>query len=301
MILSGLKIKSGIVNVYKDKGFTSHDVVQVLRKILNIKRIGHTGTLDPDVTGVLPICIGKATRLADYIQNDGKIYSGTFKLGIATDTQDISGAVIERSDVKITQHDLDLILNKFIGVIEQIPPMFSAVHYKGQRLHELARKGITVERPARTVVIKDFKVLEFKFPFVKFECSCSKGTYIRTLVDDIGRELGTFATLYELERIAVGDYKVSDSISLDEIRNFVDKEDYSFISEMDTCLQHLEAVYLDEKYYFALINGQKINMHNEYLPGMFRVYCKEKFVGLGKYFKDSEKNYIKIEKMLYQE
>ncbi|WP_425540127.1 tRNA pseudouridine(55) synthase TruB [Microaceticoccus formicicus] len=299
--MSGIKVKSGIINVYKDKGYTSHDIVQILRKLLNLKRIGHTGTLDPDVTGVLPICIGRATRLVEYIQNDGKVYNGTLKLGIATDTQDISGKIIEQSDKRITQADFELILNKFIGEIEQIPPMFSAVHYKGQRLHELARKGIVVDRPARKVYIKDLKILDFSFPYVKFECACSKGTYIRTLADDIGRELGCFATLYDLERIAVGDYRVDESISLDEIRKLVEIDDYSFISEMDTCINNLEAIYLDDKYYFALVNGQRINMEDEYKPNTLRIYCRDRFIGLGKYFKDSGKNYIKIEKMLYQE
>lgn len=301
MILSGKEIKSGIVNVYKDKGFTSHDVVQVLRKILNIKRIGHTGTLDPDVTGVLPICIGRATRLVEYIQNDGKTYQGVMKLGIATDTQDISGKIIEKSDVIVDERQLESIMDKFIGEIDQVPPMFSAVHYKGQRLHELARKGIIVDRPSRRVVIKDLKVLDFDFPYVKFVCSCSKGTYIRTLVDDIGRSLGTFATLYELERIAVGDFKVADSISLDDIRTLVEKQDYSFISKMDTCLNRLNAVHLDKEYYFAIINGQKIMLNDQYIPDTFRVYCDEKFIGLGRYYLDGDKKYIKIEKMLYQE
>ncbi len=299
--MSGTKVKSGIINVYKDKGYTSHDIVQILRRLLNLKRIGHTGTLDPDVTGVLPICVGRATRLVEYIQNDGKVYSGTLKLGIATDTQDISGKIIEQSDKRITQNDFELILNKFIGEIEQIPPMFSAVHYKGQRLHELARKGIVVDRPARKVFIKDLKILDFNFPYVKFECACSKGTYIRTLADDIGRELGCFATLYDLERIAVGDYRVDEAISLEEIRKLVEKDNYSFISEMDTCLSNLEAIYFDEKYYFALVNGQRINVEDEYKSNVLRVYCSDRFIGLGKYFKDSGKNYIKIEKMLYQE
>ena len=301
MTSNGIKFKSGIINVYKESGFTSHDVVQVLRKILGIKRIGHTGTLDPDVTGVLPVCINKATRLVEYIQNAGKTYVGTMKLGIATDTQDISGKVIDSSDKIVTEDDIYLVFGEFKGVISQIPPMFSAVHHKGQRLHELARLGISVDRPSRSVEIYELKILSIDYPFVKFICSCSKGTYIRTLVHDIGKSLGCFATLYELERTKVSDFHVEDSFQLDEIRKKVEENDFSFIVDMDKSLVDMPLINLDKKYFFNIINGQKILTTMDSSDKEYKIYCQNVFIGIGKVVTEGNRNMVRIDKMLYQE
>lgn len=301
MASNGMKFKSGIINVYKESGYTSHDVVQVLRKILGIKRIGHTGTLDPDVTGVLPVCINKATRLVEYIQNDGKTYIGTMKLGIATDTQDISGEVLETSDKSVTKEEVFGIIKEFTGVILQKPPMYSAVHYKGQRLHELARRGITVDRPSRSVEIYKFKILSIDFPFVKFECSCSKGTYMRTLVDDIGRSLGTFATLYNLERTKVSNFKIENSIKLDGIRLMVENGDFSFIENMDKSLVNIPTINLNKMYFYNIINGQKIPTELMATELEHKIYCNDIFIGIGRVVSDGVENVIRIDKMLYQE
>ena len=181
---------NGVLNVYKEQGFTSHDVVAKLRGILKTKKIGHTGTLDPDAVGVLPVCIGKATKLCDLITDWGKTYEAVMLLGTTTDTLDISGKIVAQSEVNVSEVDVLKVCNEFIGEYEQIPPMYSALKYNGQKLYELARKGIEIERKPRTVHINTLRVndinLSDKQKTVTITVDCSKGTYIRSLCDDIG-------------------------------------------------------------------------------------------------------------------
>ena len=177
----------GIINVYKEKGFTSHDVVAKLRGIVGQKKIGHTGTLDPDATGVLPVCLGKATKLCDLLTDKNKTYEAVLLLGKTTDTQDITGEVLEeKSTEALTEEKVREAIEGFIGDYEQIPPMYSALKVNGKKLYELAREGKVIERKARPVKILDIQILEIDFPKVRMEVSCSKGTYIRTLCHDIG-------------------------------------------------------------------------------------------------------------------
>ncbi len=179
----------GIINVYKEKGFTSHDVVAKLRGIVGQKKIGHTGTLDPDATGVLPVCLGKATKLCDLLTDKNKTYEAVLLLGKTTDTQDITGEVLEeKSTEALTEEKVREAIEGFIGDYEQIPPMYSALKVNGKKLYELAREGKVIERKARPVKILDIQILEIDLPKVRMEVSCSKGTYIRTLCHDIGEK-----------------------------------------------------------------------------------------------------------------
>ena len=208
----------GIINVYKEKGFTSHDVVAKLRGIVGQKKIGHTGTLDPDATGVLPVCLGKATKLCDLLTDKNKTYEAVLLLGKTTDTQDITGEVLEeKSTEALTEEKVREAIEGFIGDYEQIPPMYSALKVNGKKLYELAREGKVIERKARPVKILDIQILEIDLPKVRMEVSCSKGTYIRTLCHDIGEKLGCGGCMESLSRTRVSTFRIEDAKTLDEI------------------------------------------------------------------------------------
>lgn len=208
----------GIINVYKEKGFTSHDVVAKLRGIVGQKKIGHTGTLDPDATGVLPMCLGKATKLCDLLTDKNKTYEAVLLLGKTTDTQDITGEVLEeKSTEALTEEKVREAIEGFIGDYEQIPPMYSALKVNGKKLYELAREGKVIERKARPVKILDIQILEIDLPKVRMEVSCSKGTYIRTLCHDIGEKLGCGGCMESLIRTRVSTFRIEDAKTLDEI------------------------------------------------------------------------------------
>lgn len=208
----------GIINVYKEKGFTSHDVVAKLRGIVGQKKIGHTGTLDPDATGVLPVCLGKATKLCDLLTDKNKTYEAVLLLGKTTDTQDITGEVLEeKSTEALTEEKVREAIEGFIGDYEQIPPMYSALKVNGKKLYELAREGKVIERKARPVKILDIQILEIDLPKVRMEVSCSKGTYIRTLCHDIGEKLGCGGCMESLIRTRVSTFQIEDAKTLDEI------------------------------------------------------------------------------------
>ena len=207
----------GIINLWKPTGITSHDAVYKVRRALSVKRVGHTGTLDPLAEGVLPICVGKATKLADYIAADRKTYIATMRFGIETDTQDITGDVISRCDKQVTEEELCKAKASFTGDIMQVPPMYSAVHHKGRRLYELAREGIIVERQPRPVTIHSITVNSFCGSEAEIEVECSKGTYIRTLCHDIGKHLGTVATMARLIRTKSGVFSTDTAITLETL------------------------------------------------------------------------------------
>lgn len=208
----------GIINVYKEKGFTSHDVVAKLRGIVGQKKIGHTGTLDPDATGVLPVCLGKATKICDLLTDKNKTYEAVLLLGKTTDTQDITGEVLEeKSTEALTEEKVREAIEGFIGDYEQIPPMYSALKVNGKKLYELAREGKVIERKARPVKILDIQILEIDLPKVRMEVSCSKGTYIRTLCHDIGEKLGCGGCMESLIRTRVSTFRIEDAKTLDEI------------------------------------------------------------------------------------
>ncbi|MDE6661708.1 MAG: tRNA pseudouridine(55) synthase TruB [Lachnospiraceae bacterium] len=211
----------GIINIYKEAGFTSHDVVAKLRGILGQKKIGHTGTLDPDATGVLPVCLGVGTKLCDMLTDEGKEYVAELYLGVTTDTQDMSGTVLSRSDVMIDENQLEEIIYSFVGEYEQIPPMYSALKVNGKKLYELARQGKVVERQPRRVRIDEIEILEISLPIVKMRVACSKGTYIRTLCDDIGKKAGCGGAMKSLIRSRVGTFVIEDALKLDKVEELV--------------------------------------------------------------------------------
>ena len=207
----------GMLNVYKEKGYTSHDVVARLRGILHQKKIGHTGTLDPDARGVLPVCLGKATRLCDMVTDHEKTYEAVLLLGLETDTQDISGRVLRESRVLAEEEQVREIIMGFVGDYAQIPPMYSALKVNGRQLYELARAGKEVERQPRPVEIFKIRIESICLPRVTMTVACSKGTYIRTLCHDIGIKLGCGGAMKSLKRTRVGEFLIKDSLSLGEI------------------------------------------------------------------------------------
>ena len=208
----------GIINIYKEAGYTSHDVVAKLRGILGQKKIGHTGTLDPDATGVLPVCLGVGTKLCDMLTDEDKEYVAELYLGVTTDTQDMTGTVLSQEEVTIDEEQLKRIIYSFKGTYEQLPPMYSAIKVNGKKLYELAREGKTVERTRRSVRIEEIEILEINLPLVKMRVVCSKGTYIRTLCDDIGKKAGCGGAMKSLERTRVGGFLIEDALKLDRIK-----------------------------------------------------------------------------------
>lgn len=214
----------GFLNVYKPKGKTSHDVVAILRRITKIKQIGHTGTLDPFAEGVLPICIGKATRLIEYL-NDDKAYIGTVQLGNSTTTYDIEGEIAKTSSQKVSLEEIKTELKNFRGEIEQFPPIYSAIKVNGKKLYEYARKGEEVEIKPRNVVIEKLEILNFdkEKQTLELEIKCSKGTYIRSIANDLGEALGTYGHLIKLVRIKAGDFEINDAVPLEKFDSGVEK------------------------------------------------------------------------------
>lgn len=206
----------GFLNIYKPKGKTSHDVVAYLRRVTGIKQIGHTGTLDPFAEGVLPVCIGKATRLIEYM-NDDKAYIGTVQLGKSTTTYDIEGEIVNTSDKKVSTNQIEQALKNFRGEIEQIPPIYSAIKVNGKKLYEYARKGEDIEIKPRKVNIKELKILNFNNENLELYIECSKGTYIRAIANDLGEKLGTFGHLTKLVRVKAGDFLLQNSVKLDDL------------------------------------------------------------------------------------
>ena len=206
---------NGILNIYKEKGYTSHDVVACLRRIVGQKKIGHTGTLDPEAEGVLPVCLGQATRVCDMLTENDKSYEAVLLLGVTTDTQDITGTVLRtRSTDHLTDERVIECIRDYIGSYDQIPPMYSAVKVNGKKLYELARQGKTVERAGRRVTLHDIRILDMDLPRVRMAVDCSKGTYIRTLCHDIGESLGAGGGLDSVLRTRAGHFSLAESLRL---------------------------------------------------------------------------------------
>ena len=269
----------GIININKPSGITSFDVIRVLRRVLKEKRIGHTGTLDPLAEGVLVVCLGRVTRLVQDIEGYSKIYTAGFELGYRTDTYDIEGKTIEESEKKsATRDELDRVLKKFIGDIKQIPPMYSALKVDGQKLYDLARKGIEVERKARDIHIDFIEVLEFDGVKGKIRCGVSKGTYIRSLIDDMGRELGTLATMNSLVREKVGDSSIDKAFTLEDIERLHNEGNSSFLQSVEEFFTYPQLEIEEGKNLTLFLNGNTIRYQSP--NGRYRVYCQNKFLGL---------------------
>lgn len=251
---------NGIVNVYKEKGYTSFDVVAKMRGIFQMRKIGHTGTLDPDAEGVLPVCLGKATKVCDLLTEKDKEYETVMLLGTVTDTQDISGTVLKQTDTAVTSQEVREAVQSFVGGYMQIPPMYSALKVNGKKLCDLARAGVTVERRARPVKIYEIAILEIDLPRVRMRVSCSKGTYIRTLCHDIGEKLGCGACMESLIRTRVSSFRLEDSLRLDEIEALVQKEaePFLFLHSVDSVFLQYKKAVVRREYSKLLYNGNRI-------------------------------------------
>lgn len=283
---------NGIVNIYKEKGYTSHDVVAVLRKVVGQKKIGHTGTLDPDATGVLPVCLGRATKVCELLTDHDKTYEALLLLGKTTDTQDISGEVLEERDPgDLTEEEVRSCIESFIGEYDQIPPMYSALKVNGKKLYELAREGKTVERKSRKVQIHGIRILEMNLPHVRMEVDCSKGTYIRTLCHDIGEKLQVGGCMEELERTKVGRFLKEDAVTLDEVRQKMEQgEGAELFTPLDQIFAELPAVTVTDAKAWMSYNGndlpERVLLEKEaWTDGQeVRVYDSRKnFIGLYQY------------------
>lgn len=281
---------NGIINVYKEKGYTSFDVVAKMRGIFGQKKIGHTGTLDPDAQGVLPVCLGKATKVCDLLTDKDKVYKATMLLGIQTDTLDISGKVCNKAMVNVTEQQVRDVISTFVGTIEQVPPMYSALKVNGKKLYELAREGKTIERKARKVSIYDITIDEICLPEVVMTVSCSKGTYIRSLCDDIGTKLGCYGCMKELLRTKVACFDIGDAYKISEIEKL--KE--SIVLPVDMLFENIPAVNTVLMAQKLIENGNRIpaeminadgNKQRKYDDeGRYRIYNpKDSFVGIYTY------------------
>ena len=246
----------GIIVVHKEKGFTSFDVVAKLRGILKQKKIGHTGTLDPDATGVLPVCLGCATKLCDMLTDTTKVYEAELLLGVTTDTQDTSGTVLEEKNVTVTEEEVQEVIASFIGAQKQIPPMYSALKVDGKKLYELAREGKTVERKARDITIENIEILEVSLPRVRMVVTCSKGTYIRTLCNDIGEKLGCGGAMASLIRRKTAGFTLEEAKTLDEIEAIMKAgEIRSILKGVDTVFEDCTKAVVKEECMKAVQNG----------------------------------------------
>ena len=263
---------NGIIIIDKPPGRTSHDMVYMMRKLTGIKKIGHTGTLDPMATGVLPVCIGSATKAADMLTLSDKRYVAELILGKATDTQDAQGNVTEERDVNCGEDEVRDVIMSFVGEIEQIPPMYSAIKKDGKKLYELARQGIETEREKRKITINSIDILEINLPRVKIDVSCSKGTYIRTLCADIGEKLGTLAHMSALRRIKTGSFSIDKSYTVEELEELKDKGQLQdALISVDNLFSEYPAVYLNPKQVKSVTNGVRMTYKGDENQ-IYRVY-----------------------------
>lgn len=296
-------MRNGVINIYKERGFTSHDVVAKLRGILKQKKIGHTGTLDPDAEGVLPVCLGRATKLCDLLTDKDKTYEAVLLLGQSTDTQDITGTVTACAEVTATEDEVKKAVLSFVGAYSQIPPMYSALKINGQKLCDLARAGKEVTRAARAVTIYQIEILEMQLPRVRMSVSCSKGTYIRTLCHDIGEALGCHGCMEKLLRTKAGAFFVADSLTLSQVEMLRDKGELEEkIIPIDKVFKTLPKVQLQRESSKLGHNGNPFSkdalMIPEILQGEVRVYDSEaEFIGI--YVYQHEKKQYRPVKIFY--
>lgn len=299
----------GIINVYKEKGFTSHDVVAKLRGIVGQRKIGHTGTLDPDAVGVLPVCCGRATKLCDLLTDKDKVYETVLLLGVDTDTQDVSGEVLMSKETSgLTEKEVRAAVLSFEGDYDQIPPMYSALKVGGKKLYELAREGKTVERKARRVQIFDLEILAIDLPRVKIRVHCSKGTYIRTLCHDIGEKLGCGGCMEKLVRTKVSRFSIEEAYTLSQIEGMKEKGELeNILLPIDRMFEEYKKVVVMGKWKTLIYNGnpfpKKAVLHEADAEDQeqVRVYDQEgRFIGLYRY-RASSKDYTIVKMFFDQE
>ena len=291
---------SGIININKEVGISSNKCVSLVKKAFDTRKVGHTGTLDLEASGVLPIVIGKATRVSDFLMDKKKEYITEAVFGKRTDTLDYAGKVIESSDYEFTKEELEEAMEKFKGKIIQSPPMYSAIKVNGQKLYDLARKGIEVERKKREVEIFSFELIDFDFPKASFKITCSKGTYIRSLIDDLGEALGSFAYVNSLSRTKVGDFFIEDAIKSEEILDINYDELLKKLKPVDFALKSYPKIILDSSYLKMATNGMTMEVKEDKTDTLMRVYVGDEFIGLGKIKSSKDKYFLKMEKVFYE-
>lgn len=284
----------GILPLWKERGMTSHDCVFKLRKILQTKKVGHGGTLDPDVDGVLPICIGKGTKVIEYLQDNGKIYEGEITLGFSTTTEDASGEVVDQKPVAIplTEAEIDQMMATFIGTIVQVPPMYSAVKVNGKRLYEYARAGESVERPKRQAEIESFERITApvfheatQTQSWRFRVACGKGTYVRTLAVDLGAKLGYPAHMSDLTRLASGGFTVGQAVTLAQVSELMEKGQIEqALRPIEEAMSAFPRIDLSDADWQKVKNGQLMPLKNfglkENVPGLLAFFYQDQLVSL---------------------
>ncbi|WP_314557637.1 tRNA pseudouridine(55) synthase TruB [uncultured Parvimonas sp.] len=290
---------NGILNVYKPKGFTSRDAVNIVRKIYNTKKVGHAGTLDPNATGVLPIAIGNATKIVDYIQTMGKSYIGEMTLGIETDTLDIWGKSIDSKVINFNKNIFfDVIQNYDNKKIMQTPPMFSALKKDGKRLYELARNGIEIEREKREVDIYSLLILNFYDNKIRFEVSCSKGTYIRSLFNDIGFDTNNYSYMSSLCRNKYGIFKIENSISIERLKRLDNRQLKEYLLKIEDVLKY-DKINFEKKYFKHISNGLRKSFYIDKC-GTFKIYCDNVFIGIGELVPEQDRKILKMLNIFYK-
>ena len=267
----------GIIIINKPKNYTSHDIVRKTKKILN-EKVGHTGTLDPNATGVLPLLVGKGTQISKYLINHNKTYEAVLQLGEKRDTADIEGEILETKEVhqsSLEEQNVKNVLNSLIGKQEQIPPIYSAIKVNGKKLYEYARHGEQVEIEPRTIEIYDLQLIDIQEQEITYKVHCSKGTYIRTLCEQIAEKLGTVGYMKELKRTQVGEFLIENSITIEELENNVEK---NFIT-IERYFEKYPKINLNPKKLQLFLNG--VQLTHELEDGIYTIYNDEKFIGIG--------------------
>lgn len=273
---------NGILLLDKPLGFSSNQALQKIKWLLKAAKAGHTGTLDPLATGLLPLCFGEATKFAHYLTDADKTYVATIKLGITTSTGDAEGAVLSTQPVNVNQAAFVKASQQFIGEISQVPPMYSALKFEGKALYEYARAGVEIERQSRLVTIHSIKIHSFSGDVAVITVTCSKGTYIRTLAEDIGKQLGCGAHLIGLRRIATANYDISQAITIEQFEALSDEQRLAVLAPADSAVLHLPAITLDDDSVFYLLQGQAVWRSGAIPAGLLRLYSEQQvFLGLG--------------------
>lgn len=273
---------SGVLLLDKPLGFSSNQALQKIKWLLQAAKAGHTGTLDPLATGLLPLCFGEATKFANYLTDADKTYVATIQLGVTTNTGDAEGEVLSSQPVNLTKSQFEQVCNQFVGEISQIPPMYSALKHEGKALYEYARAGVEIERKARSVTIYSIMQNTFSHDVASITVTCSKGTYIRTLAEDIGHLLGCGAHLIGLRRTVTANYQITDAITLEQFEAMTTGQRESVLLPVDSAIQHLPAVTLDADCTFYLQQGQPVWRSGLLPKGLLRLYNEQQdFLGLG--------------------
>lgn len=278
---------NGILLIDKDKGITSNKALQEVKHLYHACKAGHTGSLDPIATGLLPLCFGEATKVSQFMLDADKHYWVRIRLGEETDTYDAEGEVVQTRPVDVSKRDLQRALKAFDGPITQLPPMYSAVKQGGQALYKLAREGVEVERQPREVVVHELKLVDFSGDFVELDILCSKGTYIRTIAHDLGQALGCGAHVVELRRLGVGDFTLDEAVTLEQLEAETQYEREQRLLPVDEALYAMPEVTLTALATHYLLQGQPVSVRHEHQPGLVRLYSEEQgFLGMGEVLDD---------------